>query len=414
MRLSGMLVLGLSCLPGLVAWGCSDDTGGGTTAQDAGSDARGGNPEGGLIPNQDAATDAAGRPITSLCGDVSGLSPDGWPMMGGCPKRPGRSGRLGPSDGPIRYRVSVSVGNAAPVVAADGTVFALTTDGRVVALYTTGVLRDVFTVGGSLRGAPALSSMGTVVVGSPAGELLAVTGADAGPSWSLVTGPVLSALAIGAGNTVYGSGDGKVFSAAIGATKVGWTVTTDDQRGIGPAIGEDGTVYAGSSSGKLTAITREGAVKWTFDAKSPISTAISVSDTEFACFGTDDGTVWSVSTQGEGKVLGKTAGPITGGCAFDADGNVFVGSSDKALHSYTAAGQERWSFATLGAVATPVVGADGKIFVGSADTTVYAVLPSGKLFWAQKVGSKITTALAMGTDGALAVAAEQALVVLGR
>jgi outer membrane protein assembly factor BamB len=61
-----------------------------------------------------------------------------------------------------------------------------------------------------------------------------------------------------------------------------------------------------------------------------------------------------------------------------------------------------------------VVGADGKIFVGSADTTVYAVLPSGKLFWAQKVGSKITTALAMGTDGALAVAAEQALVVLGR
>jgi len=415
MRPGWILSVGILCVPGLVIWGCSDDTAQAPPNADAGArDARPGDGEGGILPPGDGSADGASRPVTSLCGDVSGLAPDGWSMMGGCPKRPGRSGRLGPSDGPVRYRVNVSVGNGAPVIGADGTVYALTTDGRAVALSPAGVLRDVYTLGGSLRGAPALSALGTLVAGSPAGELLALPGGDAGPSWSLVTGAVLSPLAIGAGNTVYASGDGKVFAATIGTSKLAWTVTTDDQRGIGPAVGEDGTVYAGSSSGKLTAITREGTVKWTFDAKSPISTAISVSDTEAACFGTDDGTVWTVSTTGEGKILGKTTGPVTGGCAFDADGNVFVGSSDKGLHSFTASGQERWTFATLGAVATPVLGADGKIFVGSADTTVYAVLPSGKLFWAQKVGSKITTALALGPDGMLAVAAEQALVVLGR
>ena len=79
----------------------------------------------------------------------------------------------------------------------------------------------------------------------------------------------------------------------------------------------------------------------------------------------------------------KTGGPILSSSpAVDADGTVYVGSSDKHLHAVNGDGTPKWTYETGGEIeSSPAVGADGTVYVGSGDGSVYAVNAVGKLKW---------------------------------
>ena len=76
-------------------------------------------------------------------------------------------------------------------------------------------------------------------------------------------------------------------------------------------------------------------------------------------------------------------------------------------------GARKWTFDTLGAVATPVVAVDGTVYVGSADGRLYALTPSGLLFFAVNAKGGIHSTPAIGDDGTLYITTDTALVAIG-
>lgn len=78
----------------------------------------------------------------------------------------------------------------------------------------------------------------------------------------------------------------------------------------------------------------------------------------------------------------KTGGAVVSSPTL-ADGSLFIGSDDKALHALDAAtGAEKWKFDTEGLVRSTAAVVDGVAYFGSYDGNVYAVgAADGKLRW---------------------------------
>ena len=71
------------------------------------------------------------------------------------------------------------------------------------------------------------------------------------------------------------------------------------------------------------------------------------------------------------------------------------------------------TYATLGAVAAPVIGAGGSVYVGSADARLYALTAQGSLLFAVNVKGKVTSAPAIGVGPALYVTTDSGVVAIG-
>src|SRR5439155_13266200 len=94
--------------------------------------------------------------------------------------------------------------------------------------------------------------------------------------------------------------------------------------------------------------------------------------------------------------------------------SVLVGSADKSLHAVSVVdATKQWTYATLGAVATPAIGKDGTIYVGSADGHLYAITSGGSLFFAVNAKGAIASAPAIADDGLVYVTTSTALVAIG-
>jgi outer membrane protein assembly factor BamB len=139
-------------------------------------------------------------------------------------------------------------------------------------------------------------------------------------------------------------------------------------------------------------------------------------------------------------------GAVYGSPAVDSEGNVYVGSSNGLVYSWTAAGQQRWTFdpgpdrdyfdsspllapdGTLyigcwndrlyaldqetGALrwsyltenfilSSPALMPDGRIVFGSADGFLHCLNPDGSLSWAYEVGDPIDASPAVDIDGTI-------------
>ncbi len=162
------------------------------------------------------AADAAWDDVSN-CGPSGGLQQAApWPMFGACPTHHRRSSFTGPEAAVKKWSFATEGAvHSSPAVSSDGTIYVGSDDGRVYALRTDdGSTRWVFATRGRVRSSPAIGSDGTVYVGSCDLNVYALGPADGTKKWAFATeGEVYSSPAIGSDGTIYiGSHDGKVYA----------------------------------------------------------------------------------------------------------------------------------------------------------------------------------------------------------
>lgn len=184
------------------------------------------------------------------------------------------------------------------------------------------------------------------------------------------------------------------------------------------SIAADGTIYIGAMDGFLYAINPDGTQKWSsrFGTWTATTPAIGADGTIYfagegnsvdpsfsgilAAFNPANGTIkWSV---------GLTEKVNHGGPAIAADGTIYVGGYEKKLVAYNPAdGSVKWSYPVDAAIeVTPAIDNDGNIYFGDVGGSFHVVSPEGEKKWkVAKLGDKITSAAAIGTNGTIYVGA---------
>jgi outer membrane protein assembly factor BamB len=95
-----------------------------------------------------------------------------------------------------------------------------------------------------------------------------------------------------------------------------------------------------------------------------------------------------------------TGGAIHAAPAIANDGTIYLTSEDSKLYALDANHTERWNYTTLGPILTsPVIHPDGFVLVASSDHTVYAVNLGGSLRWSHTSPSAASVTPSIGQDG---------------
>jgi outer membrane protein assembly factor BamB len=87
-----------------------------------------------------------------------------------------------------------------------------------------------------------------------------------------------------------------------------------------------------------------------------------------------------------------------------ADGTVYVGSANNAVHAFDAAtGEQRWQFETTSYVETAPAVHDGRVFTADADGVVYAVSADGREAWRHETEQNLHSRGLVAADGTVYV-----------
>jgi outer membrane protein assembly factor BamB len=172
------------------------------------------------------------------------------------------------SNGTVKWADSVgSQVWATGALGVDGTSYFQTADTTVIALRSDGTQRWTFFSGGG-NSAPVVGADGTVYAVSQDGTVYAIDPADGRQKWtsSVVGKPVTAPPAIDPTRNVLYVVDnetGLLQSLRLADGTGGSVQYTAGGDASGPVIGTDGTVYIGGE-GKLTAVSPDGDAKWVF------------------------------------------------------------------------------------------------------------------------------------------------------
>lgn len=366
----------------------------------------------------------SGFPVGDVCGDKRGFQSNAtWPLTGGCATRAGAASGTGPQTGNQAWRAEANTGESAPAHDATGLVWVGTVDGEVLALGPGGAVQYMFRAGGAIRSSPAVDSRGRAIVGSEDGKLYGLARGDgtlledggkpaAEVAFALELGPIVSSPVIGGDGTIYvGTTAGELVAATEDGPK--WSARTNDTRGSSPAIGQDGTIYVGSTDHHLHAVRPDGSARWSLDLGAEVHGSPAVGGDGTIYIGTADGVLHAITADGASRWKATVGGDLVGAPAVRG-AEIYVGSTDKALHALSAVdGSPRWTYPTLGAVATPVIDVTGRVLFGSADGKVYVVSARGTLAFAMNAKGRIHRGLALGPGSVLYVATETGVVAFG-
>lgn len=293
--------------------------------------------------------------------------------------------------------IAVAPFMAAPVIGADGTIYAFCMDGKLYALDEQGNKKwdQQLQPGGELQFSPAIASDGTLYVG---GDKLYAINPEAGPDyrvkWDFVTEDgIQSAPAIARDGTIYiGDRDGILYAVEPNGTEK-WRIKIDEwNRIVGQiAIGSDHTIYFGSSDGKVYAINPDGSQKWVYDtgADQAISPIVG-----------RDGTIY-IGTQSSGKLIAIDAsgsqkwetaveGAFMSAPIIDPMGTIYIGSAEGTqppgtgtLYAFDSNGQEKWAYEIGGGIyfSSPAIAKDGTLFVTACDNKLYSLGGQGQVMF---------------------------------
>lgn len=269
------------------------------------------------------------------------------------------------ADGQIRWTfdinptpgAAVDVGQSAPSIAADGTIYVAA--GGLYAINADGSLkwRRFYPPAEDIRNAPAIGPDGTVYFVYHNIPLTALDPDDGHTLWSCSLGVndhVFASPAI--------SSDGKIIVATnpgivYAVSHSGEIVWTFDTASIGyscnlrssPAVDADGTIYFGTNSGQpasmLIALRASGALKWTFTpANLPkdvpvdhfdIYSSPAIGADGLLYFGQEFGRVYALNAEtGTPQWLRETSSGITWSSpALSSAGTLFIGDLSGQLYA---------------------------------------------------------------------------------
>ena len=96
------------------------------------------------------------------------------------------------------------------------------------------------------------------------------------------------------------------------------------------------------------------------------------------------------------------AGSVWGGPVIDADGIIYMGTSNR-FYAFFPNGTIKWSYGFVDIQSTPAIGDDGIIYVGTAydSPRLYAFYPNGTVKWLYGTGDGIFSSPVIGVDGTI-------------
>ena len=162
-------------------------------------------------------------------------------------------------DGAVKWVYSATNDVATPIVASDGTIYAVS-GGYIRGVNEgTGVEASAYTPGEAIRTVPAIGAADVLYFGSKKGRLYAVdpsSGTNGGALWNFDAGKeVFSSPAIGADGQIYFAAENsRVYCVSLEGQLV-WSVATKSPIHSALSIGADGTVYGGADDGRLYAFS---------------------------------------------------------------------------------------------------------------------------------------------------------------
>lgn len=296
--------------------------------------------------------------------------------------------------------------NCTPALAADGTIYVLSSGGRLLALNPDGSEKWVFDTGvvasipDHYGNSPAVDVDGTVYFGWIDGQFYAVN-PDGTRKWRTKLGEsIWSSPALGADGHIYIGAEGGGFYAISRSGDRLWFIPAPGPNDAPPSIGADGTIYFAKRDrweNRIVAVNRAGKIKWEVDSEHSTYGGGVASSVVEGPFGVlyfmnqaaklillnRDGTKRAdIDTNGN-ENTSYWASPVIGddGTA-GVPGTVYVPDSQRSLAALRPDLQSRWSLSGMlrHTSRTPAAGEGGVLYVIDSQNVV-AIDDIGSELW---------------------------------
>ncbi len=268
----------------------------------------------------------------------------------------------------------------------NGVLYAPSLDGYVYAINTSNFsLRWKFKdySNDAFYGRALVAADGTVFALSSNGHLVSINPATHKENWRLeFSAQAFDCLALGPDGMLYCgdyTGAFRCINPANG--NVRWAINfTGVNLRVAPDFGSDGTVYVGTDGGLMYAINCiDGTTKWTYDTGDYIYGGTKVAPDGTIYFGINGQRLVALNNDGTLKWKSASYGPIYATPQLSNDGSVvYVATIYGHLHAYNAVtGQFLWDASGFGDApqGQPIIGADGTIYLTSPSGKVFALYP---------------------------------------
>ena len=156
-------------------------------------------------------------------------------------------------------------------------------DNLLHAFNPDGSTKWTFTTSNWVDSTAALSTDGTLYVGSWDNKLYAIDSSNGIKSWEFETNSyVVSSPVIGTNGRIFWLQD-SIFYALESNGSVAWEYFVGQPISSSTSIGQDGTIYFGDENGTFHALNSDGTSKWTYEVEDVAEN--NKSDPFFSCIG---------------------------------------------------------------------------------------------------------------------------------
>lgn len=170
-----------------------------------------------------------------------------------------------------------------------------------------------------------------------------------------------------------------------------WKLKLGDLEMGNPTIGADGVIYLSGSSYSGTsyffAINPSGDVEWTYAlADGEFAWVPTLSEAGEIYVGSSDGALHALFPDGSLDWRFALDAAACGCPAIADDGSIYIGCEDGRMYAVTDGGEEHWrSEILLGTPGYPAIGKEGVIFVTTDAEQLYALTPEGAVSWKRHI-----------------------------
>jgi outer membrane protein assembly factor BamB len=199
---------------------------------------------------------------------------------------------------------------------------------------------------------------GQVVLGTSDGKVLAFSAGNGTPLWTFSTAPSatgVTASPVIINNTVHiAAGDGQLHALSLDGRQL-WNVSLDGPAYMCTPAFSEGRLFAGSDAGVLTCVALDGSVLWNFSADGKIRASPAVAggtvvfiSTVYEGFAAVRSTLFAISAE-NGSQLWNASIPSSTSSPAVSSGRIIFGTADGVL-AYGLNGTLLWSSPTAGPV----------------------------------------------------------------
>lgn len=327
-------------------------------------------------------------------------------------RRTGRSPFRGPTSPTLVWSFDAgSPIEAAPALLDEKTAIVATLGGALFAVdLDSGKARWKVDLGDRAYASPLVLD-GAIFAGSDAKRLVRV-GERGAIAFSLATdGEVDTALAASPRGGLVATAGRTVYGVSTTGT-IGWRFRARRKIFSSPAIAPDGTVYFGAQDDHLYALHPDGTLAWSTNLGGDVDAAPAVADDGTVYAGSDAGAVFALDPA-TGSIRGRTevGGFVRSGLSLTRTGLVVAGvygPAPRVVAIDPASFAIAWSFAIPGTGApefgvhgAPIEDADGRLYFGAQDDAVHALDRDGAAIFGFATGGDVDAPLVLARDGLL-------------